>query len=102
MDEKRNYRSDDSFPGMIQKAAGLAVGEVTEAELKAINKYTLEPLKAEEVFTFKAVLCDNELDRHFEHFTLKALQDLQKRFLPPCSEPPCRKSKVSLLSSHRK
>lgn len=81
MDEKRDYRSADSLPGMIQKAAGLAVGEVTEAELKAINKYTLEPLKAEEVFTFKAVLCDNELDRHYERFTLKALQDLQKLFL---------------------
>lgn len=81
MDEKRDYRSADSLPGMIQKAAGLAVGEVTEAELKAINKYTLEPLKAEEVFTFKAVLCDNELDRQYERFTLKALQDLQKLFL---------------------
>ena len=81
MDEKRNYRNADSLPGMIQKAAGLAVGEVTEAELKAINKYTLEPLKAEDVFTFKAVLCDNELDRQCEQFTLKALQDLQKLFL---------------------
>jgi len=29
------------------------------------------------VFTFKAVLCDNELDRQFERFNTKALQDLQ-------------------------
>lgn len=54
---------------------------VTEAELKAINKYTLEPLKAEDVFTFKAVLCDNEVDRDFERFTIKALQDLSKLFV---------------------
>ena len=44
---------------MIKKAATLAPHEVTEAELRAINKYTLEPLTADQVFTFKAVLCDN-------------------------------------------
>jgi hypothetical protein len=66
---------------MIHKAASLSAHEVTEEELKAINKYALEPLKAEEVFTFKAVLCDNEIDRVYERFTLKALQDLQKLFI---------------------
>lgn len=70
-----------AIPGMIEKAAQLAPQEITEAELKAINKYALEPLTAEEVFTFKAVLCDNTLDRTYERFTLKALQDMQKLFL---------------------
>lgn len=67
--------------GMIQKAASLTIQEVTENELKLINKYTLEPLKAEDVFTFKAILCDNEVDRVFDQFTQKALQDMQKLFL---------------------
>lgn len=66
---------------MIEKAAQLAPQEVTEAELRAINKYTLEPLTADQVFTFKAVLCDNEVDRTYERFNLKALQDLKKLFL---------------------
>jgi hypothetical protein len=66
---------------MIEKASSLAPQEVTEAELKAINKYALEPLTADQVFTFKAVLCDNEMDRQYERFSLKALQDLQKLFL---------------------
>jgi hypothetical protein len=66
---------------VIQKAAQLSAHELTDAELAAINKHTLEPLKAEDVFTFKAVLCDNEIDRQFERFSLKALQDLQKLFL---------------------
>ena len=69
------------IPGMVEKAAHLAPQGVTEADLKAINKFTLEPLTAEEVFTFKAVLCDNEIDRQFERFTQKALQDLQKLFV---------------------
>ena len=78
MDEKRN---EVKLPGMIEKAANLAAHEVTEEDLKAINKYALAPLTAEEVFTFRAVLCDNEVDRQFERFNLKALQDMQKLFL---------------------
>lgn len=66
---------------MITKAAQLESQEVTEAELRAINKYALSPLTAEEVFTFKAVLCDNEIDRDSERFTVKALEDLKKLFL---------------------
>lgn len=81
MDEKTNRATRETIPGMIEKAAHLAPQEITEAELKAINKYTLEPLAAADVFTFKAVLCDNEVDRHFDRFTPKALQDLQKLFL---------------------
>ena len=69
------------IPGMIEKAARLSSHTVTDEDLKAINKYALTALTAEEVFTFSAVLCDNEIDRQFERFNLKALQDLQKLFL---------------------
>ena len=68
-------------PGLIYKAASLELQDTNEDELKAINKHTLQPLTAEEVFTFKAVLCDNDVDRRFERFTAKALQDLQKLFV---------------------
>ena len=82
MAERHNHRDLESvIPGMIQKAASLSSQEVTDDELKAINKYTMTPLTAEEVFTFKAVLCDNEVDRVFDQFTQKALQDMQKLFL---------------------
>lgn len=76
-----NRNLENVAPGIIHKAASLSAHEVTDAELKEINKYALAPLTAEEVFTFKAVLCDNEVDRTFEQFTQKALQDLQKLFL---------------------
>ena len=69
------------FPGIITKAAQLEKQEVTDDELKLINKHTLSPLSAEEVFTFKAVLCDNEIDRQSERFTVKALEDLKKLFV---------------------
>lgn len=66
---------------MIRKAATLEAQAVTDAELKLINKYTLEPLAAEDVFTFSAILCDNELDRQYDQFSLKALHDLKKLFV---------------------
>ena len=81
MADYNDSRRRESGPGMIEKAAHLEPQEVTEAELKAINKFALEPLTADQVFTFRAVLCDNELDRHYERFTLKALQDFKKLFL---------------------
>ena len=70
----------ESVPGMIAKAAQLTGQEITEAELRAINKHAPTPLEAADVFTFKAVLCDNEVDRDFERFSLKALRDLKKLF----------------------
>lgn len=81
MADKNDPRGCTSGPGVVHKAASLGAQEITDAELKEINKHTLEPLKAEDVFTFKAVLCDNELDRTFERFTLKALQEFQKLFI---------------------
>lgn len=79
--ETNNTTQTIDADGLIRKAASLGAHEITDADLKQINKYTLEPLAAEDVFTFKAVLCDNEVDRQFERFNQKALQDLKKLFL---------------------
>ena len=51
--DKANHCGESArrAPGLIQKAATLAAQEVTADELKAINKLSLEPLTAEEVFT---------------------------------------------------
>lgn len=82
MDNERDQRSDAAgAAGVIRKAAQLAAQEVTADELKLINKYTLEPLEASDVFTFSAILCDNELDRQYEQFSMKALQEMQKLFV---------------------
>lgn len=81
MDHRHDNQDPKINAGMIFKAAGLDTQEATEDELKAINKHTLAPLTADEVFTFKAVLCDNELDRQYEQFTAKSLQDMRKLYL---------------------
>ena len=67
---------------MIFKAAEVAASEVTEEDLRKINKLALEPLTADDVFVFKAVLGDNETDdRNFEPFNLNALKDLKKLYI---------------------
>lgn len=68
--------------GLIVKSADVQIQEVTDEELKKINKLTLEPLKAEEVFTFKMSMCDNETDdRNYEPFSLQSLKDMKKLYV---------------------
>lgn len=69
----------EATPGIISKVANVSPLEVTDEDLKKINKYTLSPLSADEVFIFKATIADNEQDdRNYMPFNLKALQDLKK------------------------
>ena len=68
--------------GLISKSAEIKVQDVTDEDLKKINKFTLSPLKAEDVFTFKTVIGDNETDdRNFEPFNARALKDLRKLYV---------------------
>lgn len=53
----------------------------TEQELELINGYTRRPFKAEEVYVFSVVLCDNDVDRDFERFTVEALFEMEKLFV---------------------
>lgn len=72
----------DIEDGILLKSGEVHTQEVTDEDLKKINNYTLAPLKAEEVFTFKMVLGDNETDdRNFEPFNLNALKDLKKLYV---------------------
>ena len=49
-------------------------------ELELINSYTRNPLTAEEVYCFNLTLCDNEVDRDFERFSINALKGLCELF----------------------
>ena len=62
--------------GRILKSA-----EVTKDDLQKINKYTRRNFKEDEVYTFSLVLCDNDIDRDYERFTVEALFELEKMFL---------------------
>jgi len=54
---------------------------LNERELTEINKFTRSPLSAEEVYCFAVLLCDNDVDRDFERFTVPALTKLSELFV---------------------
>lgn len=49
-------------------------------EMEKINRFTLNPLSPEEIFTFSVVLCDNETDRDNERFDTASLEELARLF----------------------
>lgn len=55
--------------------------EPDEKELEKINSYTRRKFLKEEIYTFSVVLCDNDVDRDMERFTVEALFDLEKLFV---------------------
>ena len=67
----------------ITKAAALGEGisDVSAEELKLINAYTRKTLGADEVYAFTVVLCDNDVDRDGERFTVESLFALEKLFV---------------------
>ena len=76
-----DFNDPEAMPGIISKVASVSPLEITDADLKKINKYTLAPVSAEDVFIFKATIADNEQDdRNYMPFNLKALQDLVKLY----------------------
>lgn len=60
--------------GSVQKSASVA-------EMEKINRYTRREYHPEEVYTFSLVLCDNEVDRDGERFSIEALKGLRELFL---------------------
>ena len=52
-----------------------------KSELDLINSYARKPLSEDEVYVFTVVLCDNEIDRDYERFTVEALEKLSELFV---------------------
>lgn len=57
-----------------------AANEISEDDLALISKYTRKELDANSLYTFNITLCDNEIDRDFERFTVEALETLASLF----------------------
>lgn len=55
--------------------------QLNQGELELINKYTRRAMTQEEVYVFSVVLCDNDIDRDFERFTVESLVALEKLFV---------------------
>ncbi len=54
---------------------------LSENELELIGQFARKKLKNEEIYTFSLILCDNEIDRDNEKFTISALHKLAELFV---------------------
>lgn len=52
-----------------------------EKDISLINQHTLRELKPEEVFVFNVNLCDDQIDRDIEAFSVASLRKLEKLFV---------------------
>ena len=52
-----------------------------EKELELINRYSTAKLTPEQVFCFTVTLCDNEIDRDHERFTVETLKKISELFV---------------------
>ena len=66
---------------IVKEAVGGEPAQVTARDLELIGALARRPLGAEEVYTFSVRLCDNEIDRDFERFTLGTLEELAPMFV---------------------
>lgn len=55
--------------------------EPTNGDLEKINRFSCRDLTADEIYVFKVDLCNNDIDRDFECFSLSALNTLAKEFI---------------------
>lgn len=55
--------------------------EINEEIMKKINSFARKELKADEVYAFPVILCDNDVDRDNERFSVKTLEALADMFI---------------------
>jgi|GEM_PF-55785 len=65
----------------INAVTDSTTAEVTDKELELINAYSRRKLTKNEVYVFGVVLCDNDIDRDNERFTVESLFELEKLFV---------------------
>ena len=65
----------------IQKNTEISTSEILKDDLAIINTMTMTEVTKDDVFTFKAILCDNQIDRDNEAFSDETLKQLASLFL---------------------
>lgn len=70
--------------GPLREAADMGIealrSDVWNDEMQYVNKYSLTPLSVNDVYMFTVRLCDNEIDRDYERFTIDTIETLGELF----------------------
>lgn len=62
--------------GYIEKSIG-----TENSDLEKINQFTRSNFGADELYIFSVILCNNDIDRDYERFSLNALKSLKELFV---------------------
>lgn len=66
---------------IIKETEGGQNAALSAGDLELIGALARRPMATEEVYTFSVRLCDNEIDRDFERFTVQTLEQLAPMFV---------------------
>ena len=55
--------------------------KLSKEDLEQISAFARKEMKEDEIYTFSLILCDNEIDRDKEKFTVESLEKLAKLFI---------------------
>lgn len=66
---------------IIKETVGGEREILSQEDLELIGVLARRPLAAQEVYTFSVRLCDNEIDRDFERFATRTLEELAPMFV---------------------
>ena len=65
----------------MKEARIIKTAAATREQMEAVNRFSRRELGPEEVYIFSMVLCDNEVDRDWERFSVPALHKLGELFV---------------------
>ena len=65
----------------MKKGQVIKSTQLNKGEMDLINSYTRRTMTEDEVYVFSVVLCDNDIDRDYERFTVESLTKLEKLFV---------------------
>jgi hypothetical protein len=65
----------------VHKSGRAAEGTLEALDIELINRQTIRPLTAEEVYSFKVVACDDQVDRDYERFPVETLKAMAPMFV---------------------
>lgn len=73
---KKSERRANLTQGYIEKSIG-----AENADLEKINQFTRSQFGTDELYIFSVILCNNDIDRDYERFSLNALKALKDLFV---------------------
>lgn len=73
---KKSERRFNLTQGYVEKSIS-----TSESDIEKINQFTRTQFGADELYIFSVILCNNDIDRDYERFSLNALKSLKNLFV---------------------